>query len=69
MLNDLRKKIDTEMSREELQKIIEDADQTWMRNLVSCEPEIVEIQEKLKSYVNDVGDLAKSNIELKREFK
>ena len=43
MLNDLRKKIDTEMSREELQKIIEDADQTWMRNLVSCEPEIVEI--------------------------
>lgn len=68
-LNDLRKKIDTELSREELQKIIDEADQTWLRNLVCCEPEINAIQEKLKTYIDDVGDLAKSNIELKNELK
>ena len=56
------------MSNEEISKLLND-DQQWLRTFISQEPEIEQIQKLLNTYLTDIEDLSKSNIELKSELK
>lgn len=68
LLADFKRRIDTSMSNEEISKLLND-DQQWLRTFISQEPEIEQIQKLLNTYLTDIEDLSKSNIELKSELK
>ena len=64
LMNDLKKKIDTQMSADEVKNLLpsETGDESEMlRNTMICEPEIEDIQKKLNKHIADLEELAKSN--------
>lgn len=53
-MNDLRRKVDQQMSEDELKNLLEDASGVLLRNLITCEPEVEAIQKLVNKYVDEV---------------
>jgi hypothetical protein len=66
-LNDFKKRVDTNMSKQELEKLVND-DQEWLRMSVSQEPELDAIQKNLNDNIQEIETLAKFNKEKKTEL-
>ena len=65
LLADLKRRIDTNMSADEVEKLLTD-NQEWLRTTMSCEPEIEDVQKLLNAYLNDIEDISKTNLEAKQ---
>lgn len=68
MLADLKRRIDTIMTKDEIARLLDDKED-WLNMAISQEQEVEHIQKLLNKYLQDIEDLAKSNIEIKDELK
>ena len=55
------------MDKKQIEQLLNE-DEEWLKMLISQEPEVDEIQNKLNQYIKDIEDLSKSNITLKQEL-
>ena len=53
------------MSEQEVNSLLNDQDGELLRNLITCEPEIENIQKLVNVYIAEVENLSKSNSEAK----
>lgn len=78
--NNLRKRIDTQMSEQEMKSLLPSeepkqpqdpgaAESSMLQSMIVCESEITEIQKKVQKHIDDVEQLAKSNAEEKQNLK
>ena len=71
-MNDLKKRIDTNMDEDEIKGLIGDPQENeniMLKNQLVCEPEIEKIQQVVTRHIEDVEQLAKQNLETKQELK
>ena len=68
LLADLKRNIDTTFKLEDCERLLNDKED-WLRDTVSCEPEIEAIAKKVSDGQQEVAALARGNLEVKAELR
>ena len=61
ILNDLKKKVDTEMGQTMIESILQDEEGEKLRDLVICEPEIEQMQKIVNDKTKSLKEVAEEN--------
>lgn len=68
LLADFKRRIDTVMEKDEIKRLLDDKEE-WLNIAISQEQEVEALQKVLNTYLQDIEDLSKANIEMKEDLR